>query len=428
MVNGLSEAATRSERLLGRLKMFGMRLGLERVRRLLAVLGDPHLAVPVVLIAGTNGKGSTASLLAAICRAAYRTGLYTSPHLESVTERLQVDGAPIDDRQLADYVQRGLDAAGELGCEPPTYFEALTIAAFLHFRDTEVDLAIMEVGLGGRLDATNVAMPELSIITSIGLDHEQHLGETRESVALEKAGILRSDRPALAWADDADARRVLSERATATGTDLAFADPAAVTASTPATAHPQRVRLRTSRACYDLELSLPGRHQLANLSLAVHAAESLSRRGWPALDGAAITHGTASCRWPGRLEWIDLGDGRRVLLDAAHNAAGLEALIDYVGELDERPDLLFGALAEKSIDGVLPRLAATVGRVVLTRAPADRSSEPERWSRYFSGPIHVQADPRRALDDALAACDGTLLVCGSLFLVGRIRGLLGRSG
>ncbi len=405
-----------------------MRLGLDRVRRLLAALGDPHLAVPVVLVAGTNGKGSTAALLASICRTAsspYRTGIYTSPHLEAVTERLQIDGNSIEDRRLAGYVQRCLDAAGDLGSEPPTYFEALTVAAFLYFRDAAVDLAVIEVGLGGRLDATNVAMPELSIITSISLDHQQHLGESRESVAREKSGILRRDRPAIAWGGDASSRRVLSERAAAAGADLSFVDPAAVSASTPAAACPQRVRLRTARSSYDLQLALPGRHQLENLSLAVRAAEILSRRGWPALDGVAIRRGTARCRWPGRLEWIELGDGRRVLLDAAHNVAGLETLIDYLGQLDERPDLLFGALAEKSIDGMLPRLAAVVGRVVLTRAPADRPSDPERWLRYFSGSaVHVETDPSRALDDALAACKSTLLVCGSLFLVGRIRGLL----
>ena len=415
-----------SESLLARLEPFGMRLGLARVRRLLTALGEPHLTTPVVLIAGTNGKGSTAALLAAICRAAgYRTGLYTSPHLEAVTERISVDGASIDDSRLVGYLELGLDAATELECEPPTYFEVLTLAAFLYFRDAAPDLAVMEVGLGGRLDATNVSMPELSIITSIGLDHERYLGQSPESVAREKSGILRPDRPAIAWAEDAGVQRVLRERAAAVGSDLVFADPAAVSASTSAGARSQRVRLTTAHRTYVLELFLPGHHQLANLSLAVQAAEILSNRGWPALDAAAITRGAASCRWPGRLEWIELGVGRQVLLDAAHNAAGLEALVDYVERLDERPDLLFGALAEKSVDGVLPRLAAAVGRVVLTRPPTERSAAPERWSRCFqSSSTHLESDPGRALDDALAACDGTLLVCGSLFLVGRIRGLL----
>ncbi len=419
-------SASGSEALLGRLEHFGMRLGLGRARRLLAAFGNPHLAVPVVLVAGTNGKGSTAALLAAICRAAgYRTALYTSPHLESVTERLSVDGLPIDDRRLAGLLEQCLVAASDLGSEPPTYFEALTLAAFLHFREAAADLAILEVGLGGRLDATNVSHPELSIITSISLDHERHLGDTLASVAKEKSGILRRARPMVAWAGDAEARRVLSERAGEVGSPSIFVDSTGITVSTPDAACPQRVRLSTPRRAYDLKLFLAGRHQLGNLSLAVRAAELLSDRGWQSLDAGAITRGTASCRWPGRLERIELGGGRCVLIDAAHNSAGLEALVEYLGGLGERPDLLFGALAEKSIAGMLPRLASMVGRVVITRPPGKRAADPDHWSPHFAGrPIHLEVDPGRALADALDACRGTLLVCGSIFLVGKVRGLL----
>lgn len=415
-----------SESLLSRLEHFGIRLGLDRALRLLDAFGDPHLATPRVLVAGTNGKGSTSALLAAICQeAGYRTGLYTSPHLEAITERIQVDGKSIDDSTLATYLKSLLDRARELDLEQPTYFEALTIAAFLHFRAAAIDIAIMEVGLGGRLDATNVGELELSIITSIGLDHERHLGESLDSVAFEKSGILRPGRPAIAWPTDPDVSRVLSERASAVGSELVFTDPTAVSISTPEGACPQRVRMETLRDAYHLEVHLPGRHQLANLGTAVRAAEILRHRGWPALDADAITRGVANCRWPGRLEWIDLPDGRRVLLDAAHNAAGLEALIDTLGHLDDRPDLLFGALAEKTIQGVLPKLAAAVGRVVLTRPSNERAAIPETWSRFFANnPTHLEAEPQQALDDSLATCEGTLLVCGSLFLVGGIRGRL----
>ncbi len=418
--------ASRSETLLGRLEHFGMRLGLGRARRLLAALGDPHLAVPAVLVAGTNGKGSTASLLAAICRAAgYRTALFTSPHLESVTERLSVGGSSIVDRRLASLLEQSLAAAREIGSEPPTTFEALTLAAFLYFRDAGADLSILEVGLGGRLDATNVIEPELSIITSISLDHEQYLGDTLAAVAREKSGILRPDRPAVIWAADSNVRRALSERAEEVGSDPLFVDASGIEASTLETACPQRLRLRTCRRAYDLELFLAGEHQLGNLSLAVHAAELLRDRGWRSLDDDAITRGTASCRWPGRLERVALDDGRSVLLDAAHNAAGLDALVSYLDAMDGRPDLLFGALAEKTIDGVLPRLAARVGRVVLTRPPEDRAAPPERWSPHFEGrPTRLEADLERALDSALAVSRGTLLVCGSIYLVGRVRALL----
>ncbi len=417
--------APRSEAVLEGLGLFGMRLGLERPRRLLDALGAPHLAVPVVLVAGTNGKGSSAAMLAAMCRAAgYRTGLYTSPHLESVTERLRLDGRPIGDRRLASYLERGLEAAGD-GGEPPTYFEALTIAAFLHFRDAGAELAVMEVGLGGRLDATNVCEPVLSVVTSIGLDHEQHLGTTLESVAREKCGIFRRGRPAVARAGSPEIERLLRAETAAAGAALAFADRVDIQTSTTSGACPQRARLATRRGVYDLELPLAGRHQLENLSVAVRAAETLGERGWPALDAAAIRAGAASCRWPGRLERIELGGGRRVLLDAAHNAAGIAALAGHLEATGERPDLLFGALAEKTIDGVVPRLAAAAGRVVVTRAPDERAAPPERWLPLFAGrTASAETDPARALDKALDALEGTLLVCGSIYLVGRTRTLL----
>ncbi len=417
--------ASRSETLLGGLEHFGMRLGLGRVRRLLAGLGDPHLAVPAVLVAGTNGKGSTAALLAAICRAAgYRTALYTSPHLETVTERLTVGGKPIDDRRLAAHLEQCLAAAEAIG-EPPTYFEALTVAAFLHFRAAAADLTILEVGLGGRLDATNASEPELSIITSIGLDHEQHLGDTAAAVAREKSGILRQGRPMVAWAEEPEVRRALCERAAEVGALPELVDAAGISTSTTPATYPQQVRLATPRSTHDLELFLAGEHQLANLSLAVRAAEILAERGWPALDALAIRHGAASCRWPGRLEWVDLGDGRRVLLDAAHNSTGLAALVSFLEQLAEPPDLLFGALAEKSIDGVLPRLATVVDRVFLTRPPERRAADPERWSTLFEGrPIHIEPALARALDLALEAGAGTLLASGSIYLVGRVRSLL----
>lgn len=418
--------APSSEALLSRLELFGMRLGLDRIRRLLAAFGDPHLAVPVVLVGGTNGKGSTAALLAAMGRAAgCRTGLYTSPHLESVTERLTVDGCEIDDSRLAGYLQAAVERAGDLGEEPPTYFEALTVAAFLWFRDRETDLSVLEVGLGGRFDATNVSEPVLSLITSIDFDHEAHLGDSLASIAFEKSGILRRDRPAVAWAGSPEVARVLRERAFETGALLELADPLRIRASTAAGACPQRARLRTARGAYALELHLPGRHQLRNLTVAVRAAERLAESGWAAMGEAAITAGTAACRWPGRLEWITLDDDRRVLLDAAHNAAGIEALLGFLDRSGERPDLLFGALAEKSIDVQLKQLATRVHSVVLTRPASRRSADPEHWAPYFGGlSVRFEADLERALHTALAGCESCLLVCGSIYLIGRVRSLL----
>ncbi len=405
-----------------------MRLGLARVRQLLSALGNPQLAVPTVLVAGTNGKGSTAALLASMCRAAgARTGLFTSPHLEALTERLSLDGRPISDRALAAAIERALGGADALDCQPPTYFEALAIAAFGYFAEQRADLAIVEVGLGGRLDATNVCEPVLSLITSISLDHEQHLGTTPAAVAREKAGILRRGKPAIAWAGTAAVERALRQQARASGADLVFADSTEITTSTPAGASPQQVRLRTGRRAYGLELHLAGHHQARNLAVAVLAAETLGGGAWPSLDETAITRGARACRWPGRLEWVDLGDGRRVLLDAAHNAAGIEALTAYLAarKPEQRPDLLFGALAEKQISAALPLLAAQVGKIVVTRPPGERAAEPDHWLPAFEGhEVHAEADLSRALEAALRSAGDTLLVCGSIYLIGAVRTML----
>ena len=419
-------SARRSDALLSRLEFFGMRLGLDRIRQLLHALGDPHLASPIVLVAGTNGKGSTAALLSSMSRAAgYRTGLYTSPHLHSVTERFAVDGRAISDRRLAGYLELSFEQARARDGELPTYFEALTVAALLYFRDLGVDIAIMEVGLGGRLDATNVCEPQLSLVTSIGLDHEAHLGDTVESIAREKSGILRRGRPAVALAGTPEVARVLEECAQRVGAELELADRLEVSTSTPHAACPQRARLQTPRGAYDLELHLPGRHQLRNLAVAVRAAEILADSAWPALDANAIASGVASCRWPGRLEWIALPNGRRVLLDAAHNAAGMEALLSFLDHTGERPDLLFGALAEKSIDPLVTRLAASVQEIVLTRPSSGRAADPDRWLPLFANrTVRVENDPQRALKRALAISQRTLLVCGSIYLIGEIRSLL----
>ncbi len=436
-------SAPRSEALLEPLELFGVRLGLERVRRLLAALGSPHLAVPVVLVAGTNGKGSTAALLAAMCRAAgYRVGLYTSPHLEAVTERLAVDGRPIGDRELAGHLaailalepgnagsrRSGAPEAGPRHAGPPTYFEALTVAAFLCFRAAAAEIAVMEVGLGGRLDATNVSEPVLSLVTSIARDHEEHLGTGLAAVAGEKAGILRRGAPAIAWTEDREVEAVLRDRARELGSELHLAARRVRIEPTDGGLFPQRARLRTGDGrVYALELHLAGRHQLRNLSLAVLAAETLAERGFPRLDAAAIRAGARRCRWPGRLEDVELPGGRRVTLDGAHNPAAAAAVADWARSLPEPPDLLFGAMGDKEVAEMLPALAAVTGRLILTRPPGRRAAAPRDLASCLGGRRSViEPDLGRALEVALDGCGGRLLVCGSIYLVGAIRGLLRR--
>lgn len=413
--------------------MFGMRLGLEATRRVLAAFGEPQRELSVVLVAGTNGKGSTAALVASMAGAAgYRVGLYTSPHLEHPRERLRLGGEAIAGGELERLTDEVIARGETLLGHPPSYFETLTVAAIVHFAAQAVDLAVLEVGLGGRLDATNVVEPRLSLITEIGLDHQQYLGSSLEAIANEKAGILRPGVPALAWVSEPAARRALGERAEALGCPLELADrQVEITGREQLAWRGQRVRLRTPSARYALELALPGAHQARNLGLAVRAAETLSELGWERLDRGAIEAGAAACRWPGRLEAVELpplaAGPRRVVLEAAHNAAACRGLLAFLDETGEPFDLLFGALADKQPETFLPALAERCRRLVLTRPASDRAEDPARLARALPEGRRARAidDASQALDVALRDAEApNLLVAGSIYLCGRVRELL----
>lgn len=423
--------------ILARLETLGIRLGLGSTRDLLAALGDPQRRFPAVLVAGSNGKGSTAALIASMARAAgYRTGLYTSPHLERVEERLRLDGRAVASERLAALLAELVELAERRLGSTPTYFEALTVAAFRWFEAERVDLAVVEVGMGGRLDATNLAEPVLSLITSISLDHREHLGETLAAIAREKAGILRRGRPAAIWIEEPEAALAARGVAAEVGAELHSAEKeVAIAGAWPDGWSGQDVRLETPRGRYELRLPLLGEHQARNLGLAVRAAELLSGLGFERLAPDAVAAGTASCRWPGRLEAVDLPGGRRVVLDAAHNSAGAQVLAAFLDRLapardaQPAPDLVFGVLGDKDAAAMLALLAPRVRHLVLTAPRSTRARRPEELAAALpagraSGRVLVEAEPTAALDQALALGGDTLLVCGSIFLVGEIRGLL----
>ena len=413
--------ASSAEALLGGLERLGTRLGLEVTREHLAALGRPDRGLPAVLVAGTNGKGSTAALLAAMATAAgYRVGLYTSPHLEEVRERLRLDGRAISEGDLAERLVSVLDVVpGRL----PTYFEALTLAAILWFADRGVDLAVLEVGLGGRLDATNAVEPRLSLVTEIGLDHRELLGETLGEIAREKAGVLRRGRLALASVGEPEARSALA--AVASGQGALLVDVRRRSRARPVGANDAEataVEVTTPRGSYRGRLRLGGGHQLGNLVLAVEAAEALAALGLDRLDGAAIESGINACRWPGRLERVVLPEGSEALLDGAHNVAAAVALGRHLERSERRYDLLFGALADKDAEAMLAVLAPAANRVTLTRPPSPRAASPESLAASSAGRGAVVVDdPVAALDEALAPAPRPLVVCGSLYLVGATR-------
>ena len=414
-----------ADAILARLEPLGMRLTLEPFRRLLAKLGDPQRGLPAVLVAGTNGKGSTAALLAAIgCAAGYRTGLYTSPHLEEARERIRIDGVAIATLELDRLLDEVVAAADD---ELPTPFEALTAAALLAFAEDGVELAVLEVGLGGRLDATNVVEPLLSVITPIALDHQEQLGSTLAAIAAEKAGVMRVERPTIVWGEDVESTAALEEAARAGGALLELAvEGAEVVAARPDGLEGQVVALRTAACDHQLRVALAGRHQVRNVALAVLAAERLAGRGFDRIDEEAIARGVGGCRWPGRLEAVPLPEGPTVLLDGAHNPAGAEALADHLATLATPWDLIFGTLADKDAASMAAALAPAAQRIWLASPDSSRALP---LATLAALPPLAGATPTsgaaealdRALARPLAERAPLLVVSGSLYLVGEAR-------
>ncbi len=422
-------SAPRSATILARLEGHGVRLDLGPFRRLLAALGQPQLAAPAAIVAGTNGKGSVVALLdAALGAAGYRCATATSPHLVAPHERIRIAGADLAEPALAEALDRVLSAAP--AGEPPTYFEALVAAGFLAGAAAGVDLFLLEVGMGGRLDATNAAAPVVSTVTRIGFDHTAELGSTLARIAAEKAGVLRAGRAAVIAPQAPEADAALAHAATAVGARLRR-----VAASVEVAAAEFRglaghaLELVTARARYRFDLALAGVHQVDNAATALAAAEELAAAGFERLDAGAIARGFAAARWPCRLEALAAGDRRTtVLLDAAHNPDGCAALAAFLDRLERPFTLLFGALADKDLGGMLPPLAARAARVVLTRPDSPRAAEPEALLATLGGAraaVQVEPDLVRALALASgAAGPGLVVACGSLDPVGRLRARL----
>ena len=404
------------------LESWGVRLELDRVERLLEHLGSPQESYATVLVAGTNGKGSTACLLASMTAAAgYRTGLFTSPHLEGVEERLRIDGAAVSRPELAELLQEIVGRAGSGNLEPPTYFEALTAAACLWFARSKIELAVFEVGMGGRLDATNSCSPVLSLVSEIGLDHVKPLGNTLGEIAREKAGIFRSGVVSISGAGEPEARKALRACALETGAEFREVADSVKQVAAEEGSTSQRVRVETTRRGYTFELGLLGEHQVRNLLLALAAAEHLAVEGWSGLDRQAIERGVRQCSWPGRLERVELPAGKIIWLDVAHNPQGARSLARFLATHLAEYDLLLGIVKDKDARGILSAVAPGAARIPLTCPPGGRGLDPEALRAWLSGrPVEVEQDPVAALETALTG-SRPLLVCGSLYLVGWVR-------
>ena len=387
---------------------FGIKCGLENIRAMLEALGRPDQSFPSLLIAGTNGKGSTGAFLAHMLKAAgFVVGWTTSPHLVEVNERIWVDGAPIGTGALDLLLNEAFEAETRAGIQA-TYFELVITAALLAFRMTGVEIALLEVGMGGRWDATNATDPVLTLLTTVGLDHQQYLGDTREAIAREKLCTARDGRPlVLGPSLDPDwVRPLLSNHPR-----LCPAPPLG-----SATIHWDHSRLGGQR------IGLAGRHQLDNLATALEAVRQLRALGFPIPEGR-LWDSVASVRWPGRL-WAAPGlEG--VWMDGAHNPEGAKVLADHALACGLQPHLFFGAMGDKDLEGIAAQLRRTHPRsVTFIRGGAPRYAEREALVRAWGldAPLLTL---REAATRLRAPADGPRLVTGSLYLIGDLLRELG---
>lgn len=404
----------------------GIKYDLVNIRRLLHSLGHPERGFPVICVAGTNGKGSACAFLESIlAEAGYRAGLNTSPHLVTPRERIRINRVIVTREEFSAALSEVRDAA-ESGWDRddpgrPTFFETMTSAALCHFRRAGVDLAIMEAGLGGRLDGTNGTQPALSVITRIAVDHSKTLGNSLRKIAFEKAGISRPGKPLLIGAQRPDIREHLTALARFRGSLPRHAD-------CRWRGKAEALTLETPRRTYrGIKPGLPGHYQRENAATAVRAAEIIESLGFE-IGEEAIVKGLARAFWPARLELAEI-DGRRVLIDSSHNTDGIGR---FLGELDsypaERRILIYGAMADKAISSIVARLFPRFDKIFLPALPQKRAAEPDYILSLAGKDVEraeTAADIARAWQAARRAAGprDLIVVTGSIYLAGEFKKL-----
>ena len=403
------------------LEQFGIKLGLDNILTILAALGNPERAWRSIHIAGTNGKGSVAAMVERGLRAAgLRTGRYTSPHLDRIEERVALDGTPVDRATFEAVTGHVLDVVDEARARgtltvSPTFFEVSTAVAFEIFRSKAVEVAIVEVGLGGRYDATNVLTPTITAITSIALDHERHLGSTLPEIAFEKAGIAKPGVPLVVGRLPKEAAARVAKVAAEVGAGIVDAH-----AKTRARRYPP------------LTLALAGRHQLENAAVAVAIMEQWSVMVSHVPTEAIVT-GLTECEWPARLEWLRLPGGGELLIDAAHNPAGATALASYLQDMrSPKLPIVFAAMADKDLGGMITALEPVASIFVATTAPHARARAAVEMAaaiRKHTGsvPVIAAATPELAVERALEHSPRAV-AAGSIYMVGPLRSRLIAAG
>jgi len=437
------------------LKPKGIRFGLENTRLVLEKLGSPHRDLRVVHLAGSNGKGSTAAFLDSVLRrAGRRVGLYTSPHLNHFRERFRIDGQPvtdreicaaarrlleegleIDPRQVVEWVERE-DMVNKMGSESwyrlrggasdftrLTFFECTTILAVLLFANADLDVALMECGMGGRLDATNVLDPLVSVILPIHLEHTEWLGDTLEAIAGEKAGIIKPGVPVVCSRQAPEACRVISARAAELGAPLVY-----LGREFEADGEWRAASFQIGERCLGpVRLGLPGAHQVENAAVALACLPTLEQHGIPAED-SAVLKGLSRVTWPARFERFEAAG--EWIVDAAHNPAGAQVLASTIRDLfsNEQVRLVFGVLGDKRAEEMLEHLSPLASRIDLVRSKDSRARDPKTLAPLISGPVHVHSSVEAALEQLWGEPGGPVVICGSLTVAGEARCWLEQKG
>lgn len=412
---------------------FGMVLGLDRMEELLRRLGNPQDDLKVIHVAGTNGKGSVSKYLEeGLSACGYKMGLYTSPYIETFNERIRYDGADISDEDLEYYGQKVVSAAEAMvadGLDSPTEFEVVTAIAFLYFADRQADITILEVGLGGIGDSTNVVKsPLASVITSISYDHMAQLGSSLADIAVNKAGIIKTGCPVIANVPQRDAAKIIARKAYAMGSRLYDISGirAAVSDETPFS---QKVSMELYEKSYsDVEISMVGRHQAENLKTALATLEILRKSGAVKLDREALYEGLKRARQPGRFEVIS--EDPLVIIDGAHNEAGAQALQETMAQhfAGKKILLVAGILADKEIDSIVKFLTKITDHIIVTEPDNPRKLAAEKLAEHvvdFGVAAEAVSDVEAAVHRAKELADDydVILFAGSLYLIGDVRRL-----
>lgn len=417
-------------RYLENIQKLGIKFGLDNVRTILDSVDNPHQKYPSLLVAGTNGKGSVCAMLTQILTLHnFRVGLFTSPHLVRVEERIRIGKKLISVQSfclILTLLREKIEdlIASKVLLSPPTYFELLTCLGFIYFKEQKVDIAVLEVGMGGRFDATNVADPLVTVITTISPEHQEFLGESLEQIAFEKAGIIRRSVPVICGVEERNAFLTIKKRAKELQAPFFGVFEKQRSFLPLKSKNDFSFEYRSEKERYDFSSALCGLHQGKNATMAIVAAEKLSK-SWKSLEKEKIIQGIEKCQWEGRLEVIS--HNPLIILDGAHNEEGAKALRSYVRDFISSPLILvFAMMRDKKIKKIADILFPLAKKIILTRFPYFRAASPEEIKAKtlrFENQILLESNPKKAFHLALknATPQDSILITGSLFIVGEIK-------